>query len=37
LPQDLDSPRSDEVYGLEWFVRVGPPGILDLLGSVHPC
>jgi LmbE family N-acetylglucosaminyl deacetylase len=35
-PADISTARSDEVYGLEWFLRVGPPGILERLGNHHP-
>jgi LmbE family N-acetylglucosaminyl deacetylase len=34
-PADISSARADEVYGLEWFRRVGPPGILERIGNHH--
>jgi LmbE family N-acetylglucosaminyl deacetylase len=34
-PAELADAGFADVYGLEWFLRAGPPGALDRLGNAH--
>ena len=34
-PEDLELAGFGDVYGLEWYLRDGPAGVVDQLGNVH--
>jgi LmbE family N-acetylglucosaminyl deacetylase len=34
-PERVELAGFDQVYGLEWYLRDGPAGVLDQLGNVH--
>jgi LmbE family N-acetylglucosaminyl deacetylase len=34
-PEDVPEAGFAEAYGIEWFRREGPPGVLDRLGNAH--
>jgi LmbE family N-acetylglucosaminyl deacetylase len=34
-PDTMVAPTYDDVYGLEWFIRRGVPGVLETLGNAH--
>jgi N-acetyl-1-D-myo-inositol-2-amino-2-deoxy-alpha-D-glucopyranoside deacetylase len=34
-PDTMYAPSFDDVYGLEWFIRRGPAGVVETLGNAH--
>jgi LmbE family N-acetylglucosaminyl deacetylase len=34
-PDTMYAPSYDDVYGLEWYIRRGPAGVLETLGNAH--